>query len=916
MNYSRESNAKRRKNHNSAATKTKNKISIYIFRIIMAFVIVGGFALGGASIGAYFGIIEKAPVLGDIPAFEGSFTSIVYNSAGEEIDRLDAGESREYATMAQIPEAMKYAFIALEDERFYSHDGVDFKGFARGIYETLTSETPQGGSTITQQLIKNKLGIKRNTIETKLQEQYLAITYEKNLAEELGGSKEAAKEQILERYMNIVGLGSGQNGVQAAALFYFGKDVSELSIAECAAIAATTQSPEAKNPLKHPEANRKRQLVALDNMLEFGYITQKEYDEAVAEDVYSKIQEVTQISKDRPSFHSYFVDQVFDEVSKALQEKYNISPSEASYRIYNGGLKIYTTQDKAIQQIVDDAYMNEDLFSKKEFEIAITYEVEIRNTLTNKKKSFTETGNVKAWEDVDAFVKGKQDKLLGTDDEIVDDVTYAVPQPQSGMVVLDYRTGQVAAIAGGRGVKLTDRAFNRATNAERQPGSVFKILASYAPAIDLNLITPATVIDDVPFTLKGTNGAKDWTPRNWWGSSFRGLSTVRMGITQSMNIVTIKNMQNTGIEESFKYLKNFGFTTLVDSDKGLPTALGGITHGVTQLEVTAAFGSIANEGVLVKPVFFTGVLDHNGDVLLENVPETTTVLKKTSSFLLTSMMQDVVTRGTGGRAAFKNVKMPIAGKTGTTSGTNDLMFVGYTPYYAAGVYVGFDKPKEVKDTTTHLTIWNHVMEKIHQDLEYKEFVRPDGITTAKICTVSGKLAVDGLCDSDPRGNKTRTEYFAVGTVPTDYCDVHRRYKIDTVTGQAPTIDSLPEFVVEKVGIVRPIPYYGDATVEDRQYEVPASILGNQSAGGGGPLMPVTTPDVGSQDPIGPTLPDYINPALPSYTIPNYNDTFYTQPTPTPTPVTAPVTQQRPVTNGVTAPTAATGTPKPFGVDTP
>ena len=822
-NYSRRNNVNRRKQQHSQAKRVKNKTGIIIFRVLVAVLLIGGFGVAGALVGAYMGVIENAPKLGMITQeAEGPFSTIIYNAAtGRETDRLDGGENREWATKEEIPQYLKDAFVAIEDERFYTHDGVDMKGLLRALYQNLVSPQKQGASTITMQLIKNKLGLKRNTWDTKLQEQYLAIEFEKKLTEQLG-SKENAKAYILEQYMNAIGLGHGQVGVKAAARRYFDKEVSDLTLAECTAIAAITQNPTGYSPINFPEKHKKRQMVALDNMLEFGMITQAEYDMSVAEDIYSEISSVNQETLDAPSYHSYFNDAIIEQVITDLGKQYGYSRWEASNLIYTGGLSIYSTEDERIQKIVDDAFMNESLFPQTEFEIQVSYFLSVRNAITDKVTHYPEkTTTVQTYEEAEAFAEKTKDELLGQSDEIEGEALYAIPQPQAAMVIMDQATGQVKAIAGGRGAKVTNRGLNRATQSYRQPGSVFKILASFAPAIDMQLITPATVIDDVPFTI--TEWIPPYSPRNWYSSPpFRGLSTVRTAIKDSMNVATVKNMYNTGLDNCIQYLYNFGFTSLTSADHVYAAALGGIDKGISQVEVTAAYAAIANNGYYNRPVFYTQVLDHNGNVLLENIPEQRQILKQTSAYLLTDMMKDVITGGTGQKARFKEVRMPIAGKTGTTTATRDLTFVGYTPYYAAGIWMGYDMPKEMNYRTegTHSALWSYVMEQVHQGFEYKEFSRPDGIVTASVCMDSGLLAGE-LCSHDPRGSRVRTEIFAAGTQPTKYCEVHQQYEICAESKKIANEYCPEAFRQSIVGIVRPIPYEGDpALVGDTQYEIP------------------------------------------------------------------------------------------------
>ncbi len=349
------------------------------------------------------------------------------------------------------------------------------------------------------------------------------------------------------------------------------------------------------------------------------------------------------------------------------------------------------------------------------------------------------------------------------------------------MVIMDYKAGNVTALIGGRGEKAVNRGFNRATDSKRQPGSVFKVLAAYAPAIDTGVLMPGSVIVDEPLKIG------KYSPKNWYGESYRGPSTVRKGIEQSMNILAVKAMDKAGVDVAYQYLLNFGFTTL-EKDNHLSTALGGITYGVTQMEVTAAYAAIANGGKYYEPKLYTKVLDHDGNTILDTTTrEPKQVIKETTAYMLTDMMRDVITKGTGGAAKFKNISMPIAGKTGTTQEVKDLTFVGYTPYYVSGVWFGYDRyddivpnmmarvggKRVIPNDRYHLVLWRDVMEKIHKDLQKADFgPRQKGIIDVAICLDSGLLATDD-CKNDPRGDRVVVDMFLKGTEPKEYCDKHK-----------------------------------------------------------------------------------------------------------------------------------------------
>ena len=827
MDYSRSSNIKARREHASSQKKLQNKIGIIIFRVIIAIVLVGGFATMGAGVGLYLGIIENAPPV-EVTIRPNIYTSIIYDSTGTtEIDRLRGEENRIYVTSARIPKNLKNAFVAIEDERFYQHDGIDIQGIMRAavtMVETRFART-EGASTITQQLIKNNVNkLSYNTVTTKLQEQFMAVQFERELQKpENYKTKEAAKDHILEVYINTINLGHGYYGAQTAAKNYFNKDVSDLTLSECAVLASITQNPARYRPDTKPDQNRIRQEMVLDKMLELQMISQEEYDEAWNDNVYERISETEAFIEENTSVHSYFIDALVSQLSEDIQTKYKCGAAEASNIIYNNGLKIFATQDDRIQKIVDNAMLDDSYYPPELFEIDIQYLLSVTNSITGKETNYSRKKTVGSVEQVQPQIDEWKSEILKPNEKYSERI-FIIPQPQVGMAIMDYFTGQVKAIAGGRGNKTDNRTFNRAVDAVRQPGSVFKILASYAPALELGLIGPSSIIVDEPFSYQGHDF------NNWWGASYKGPQTVRAGIEQSMNILAVKNMVNTGIEESYKILERFHIKTLEPgayinggfyTDKSPSTALGGITHGITPLDMTAAFGAIANNGFYNKPIFYTKVLDHDGNEIINNEPQPEEILKKGTAYFLTDMMRGVITApaGTGRRAAFRNINIPIAGKTGTTSDSKDLTFVGYTPYYVAGIWTGYDQPREMETGNQgfHLELWRDIMEEIHKDFEYKDFDMPSNVEMVYICQDSGKLASD-FCWNDARGSRAKETPLLAGGSPSGYCDLHGIITIDTSTGMKATANC-PEYNTRTiVGIV-----VRDENLFDDSYQIPSSI---------------------------------------------------------------------------------------------
>ncbi len=783
MNYGKRGISKVQKSLTSKSIKFKKMFLVSVLKLILVGVMstmIVGICFG---IGAFKGILNSAPDVDPATVLPQGFATVVYDAKGNELTKLVAANSnRSYEEIDKIPKYLADAFVAVEDERFYEHNGIDIRGIIRAGFAALQNgELSQGASTITQQIIKNNVfddWVNEETmqkIKRKIQEQYLAIELEKKMS----------KEKILEIYMSTINLGQNTLGVKAAALRYFNKQPYQLTLSECAVIVATTSNPSKYNPISHPENNETRREIVLEKMKDQGYITQAEYDEAMADDVYSRILAVNEETVDK-SVYTYFVDEVTRQVLNDLMEIKGFNETQAHWLLFSGGLSIYTTQDPDIQAICDEVYENEENYPetiKWYLNYALTIEKangEKENHSTEMFKAFYKQQNPsfnllyatkdEAYQAIEAY---KHD-VMSDGDKVDGERITLTPQPQVSITVEDQSTGHIVAIVGGRGTKEASRTLNRASNTTRQPGSTFKVVSTYAPALDSAGLTLADVQNDAPFNYNSGRPVK-----NWWGNNYRGLLSLRYGIVQSANIVAVKTLTQISPQLGFDYLQNFGFSTLVDkrvekdgsivSDIGQPLALGGITDGVTNMELNAAYATIANQGTYVKPKFYTKIIDHDGNVLIDNTaPESTQVIKASTAWLLTSAMVDVVTSGTGGSVNFGN--MAIAGKTGTTSDYKDVWFSGYTPYYTATTWTGYDNNVSMKtsaEKNLSKTMWKKVMSKIHENLEYKSFPMANGIVTASICSKSGRLPIAGVCNGS-----VKTEYFAEGSVPTEYCDVH------------------------------------------------------------------------------------------------------------------------------------------------
>lgn len=783
MNFGYKEVAGKRRNMASKKRKRISSILVGSVKFLLYALVLVSIVVGFTGLGMMKGIIDNAPDVNTLNVTPTGYSTTVYDSDSNVVTTLlKSGSNRQEVSIDDIPECLQYAFIDIEDERFLEHNGIDIKGIIRAGFTAITTGSlSQGASTITQQLLKNNVfedGGRESTygalFKRKFQEQYLALELEKT----------TTKAYILQSYLNTINLGSNCLGVQSAAKRYFNKNASELNISESAVIAAITQNPSSFNPVTYPENNAKRRKKVLNNMLANSHITKEEYDAAMADDVYSRIQSVN-LETSTSSPYSYFVDELIDQILNDLMEQKGYTQTQAYNVLYSGGLSIYTTQDTTIQKICD-----EEVNDISNYPIGTTYSVSwawsikkadgtIQNysevDLDYYNRVLLENPNFKlifnTTEECDALIAAfKQEYLKEGEVEIDENIEYTI-QPQTSFTVMDQKTGYVKAIVGGRGEKKGSLTLNRATNTMRQPGSCFKVLSSYAPALDTAGYTLASTIVDEPF-----NDINGRPVSNWWKTGYRGISTLREGIRDSMNVVTVKLLTAITTQLGFDYLQQFGFTTLISSktlddgsvvsDINQSLALGGITYGVTNLELCAAYASIANGGVYTEPVLYTKVLDHNGKVILESTPSTHTVIKESTAWLLTSAMEDVVKSGTGTHCQVAG--MSVAGKTGTTSNDYDIWFSGYTPYLTATIWCGYDENATLRNTVYHEDMWSKIVTRIDEAKAYTEdlgFPMPDSVVSAKICTSSGKLAIDGVC---PATN----EFFAKGSLPKDQCDVH------------------------------------------------------------------------------------------------------------------------------------------------
>ncbi len=630
---------------------------------------------------------------------------------------ISTGTGSTWVEYEDIPTHLRDAFIAIEDKRFWDHDGVDWIGTSRAaITFFVPIGADRGGSTLTQQLVKNLTGDDDYSIQRKIQEIFRAL----NLEKELGGDKTV----IIEQYCNIVYFSQGAYGVQEAAKTYFGKDAKDMSLVECTALAAIVQNPSKWDPKLNPDNNQYRRRVILKEMLSQGLVTRAEYDEAYnAElDLYSWKQVDTEEKPKNSKYTSWYTDEVITEGVALLAKKYNVANNIAKSMFFRGGYQVITALDPEIQDIIE--------------------------------KYYEQTPN--------AYLKNSE-----------------VLNHEAAFIVIDPYTGQIKGLVGGRGEKTGSLVFNRATQAKRSPGSSMKPIASYSLAIEKGLINYSSVLDDTPYTISGRSG---W-PKNVNGR-YAGRETVENALAQSRNTIPVKLVSSLGINTVYDFLSDtLGLSTLVDgnkySDKNLSAlGLGGMTYGVTLREMTTAYSIFPSGGIFTDSSTIISILDSEGNVIVDNKPEHRIAIKEETAQTMVRLMKSVVNYGTAYSYTTKirKMKLDVAGKTGTTDNNFDKWFIGYSPYYVAGSWIGYDQNQDLGSTHGHITIWDAIMEEIHKTkftskgIELKTF-DSDLLISAQFCKDSGKLMTD-ICAADSRGSRASTGYFTKHTLPTEECDVH------------------------------------------------------------------------------------------------------------------------------------------------
>lgn len=762
--------------------KKKHKVLKTVLFVLLSIVMIGAFSMAGMVLA----IIKTAPALNVNDILSLSEPSSLFDDTGKFMDNVVTDEKRTIISSKDMPLNLKNAFVAIEDERFYSHNGLDFRRISGAMYHDVKSKltggsSVQGASTITQQLIKNRMFLQdsivnRLSYKRKIQEMYLATQLEKSIK----------KDTILEAYLNTIPLGGTANGVEAASYQYFTKSAKDLSLVECAFLAGLTQAPSKYCPLlspakENPSIYINRTKTVLSKMIENKFISKAQYDAAIKELDTKKIAFKFSYTTNNRLTYEWFDLPAIEKVREDFKSQYKYSDDEINKLLMNGGLKIYTTMDRSLQDaaqgIIDD----------------------------NK--------NYGA-----ASVKDK----------------FGIVQPQAAATIMDYHTGEVKVIIGGRGTQpprsYNRAAFNGSKEFLRPAGSSIKPLSVYSAAIDSRQATAASVIEDSPLPVeigsKYPENGQPWNPSNYESDSYGGYTTLRNALANSINLVAIKLEYQIGLTTGASYAEKFGLTLDNDDKTSLAAlSLGELHNGTNTTTMAAAYGTFGNNGQYSNPIMYTKVVDRSGMVLLENKYSAKKVLSPQAAYIMYDLLKGPTSYGTATNV--KNIlpNMPAAGKTGTSGDFKNFWFCGLTPYYSGSVWIGDDTPKRYGTASgmgsfTSSAIWAKIMAVANKDLEVKDIQRPAGIEDAAVCMDSGKLPSD-LCSKDQRGDRVHTEMFLTGTTPTEICDIHVEAKINSSNGKLATNDTPAIYLLSKIFIKRG--YIPSVTLKDSPYVLPLEL---------------------------------------------------------------------------------------------
>lgn len=756
-------------NSSKKSSSKKSKKSKKIFKWTILSIVFAFLAIAVIGVGYIVAVVKNTPPIDINEVVNVDQTLAAYDDNDKFIASLHGKEDYQKVSSEEIPKNLKNAIVAIEDERFYEHNGVDVRRILGAlandaVYLVTRKGGLQGASTLTQQLVKNTILTNKQTAERKISEIYLALELEKMLS----------KDEILTAYLNHFPVGGIAYGAKAGASMYFSKDVSDLNLIECAYLAGVTQAPTAysgynPNNQKDPSPYIKRTKSVLSKMLEHNYITKAEYDKAIKDLDNGKLK-FKRTKTDYRLPYEDFIYATVDQVKKDLKAKYKYSDEQVENLVSTGGLKVYTTMDRRIQDSTQ----------------------KILNNYSN----FNIPGTDKVNES-------------------------GIPLLQASATVTDYKTGKVLALVGGRGDQDA-QSLNRAYGSLRPTGSSSKPLTVYGPAIDSQKLTAASVIDDAPIP----KSVSSYNPTNS-PNQYYGLTTLRESLKRSSNVGATLTLLETGSDTALSYGQKFGLKyTEDDIKKKEPSvlALGQFPNdpkdpdgGNTYL-MSSAIGTFGNGGVYVKPRLYTKVIDNNGNVLLDNEIQEEKILSKQAAYIVYDMLKGPI-QYNAQRAQFGS--MPVAGKTGTTSYNKDYWFAGLTPNLSAAVWVGYDKNNSIKgggSGTTASNLWGKIMKVANEGLSTKDIEKPDGIVEVAVCKDSGKLPTD-LCKNDPRGNRIYTEMFIEGTEPKQPCETHVAASVNTLNGKLATSSTPSGLVAQRIFIKK---LYPNSKTEDYKYVYPTS----------------------------------------------------------------------------------------------
>lgn len=747
------------KNAKKKLKKKPSKIKRF-FKYFFLTILIMGLLIGVIGVGYIFAVIKTTPSLDVNAIYNLNQPSMIFDDKGEFIDDLPSTEIRYVISYDEMPQNLINAYISIEDERFMTHKGIDVKRIlgaaARDVMVILGKQSGiHGASTITQQLIKNTIlateasseSTPLDRINRKIKEIYLALQLE----------QEVSKEEIIRSYLNTIPLSGHIYGVEAASRYFFGKNAKDLTLLECAYIAGITQAPTTYSAYNtgssnYPNGYIKRTQTVLSKMLELGYISQEDFDTAYAEAgenafAFSKLDTDYRVNQE------WFVYPAIDQVKDDLKEKYKYTDEEVEKLLVNGGLKIYTTMNTEMQNSVQS----------------------ILNDRTN----------------------------LQVDNTSVDNVNdYGVPLLQASATVIDYKTGQVKVLIGGRGDQPAT-SLNRAYDDLKSIGSTTKPLTIYGPAIDTKLITAGTPLDDTSVSseiIKKYNFG-NINPSNANGS-MAGYVTAREALTYSKNLTSIKTVDMLGLDTAIEYGERAGLKYDKLSHTMSALALGQFEQPTNNRDggnttiLASAYGSFGNNGVRYEPALYTRVEDATGNILLEKEPKGINLFSPQTAYILYDIL-----KGSSTKAQFNDI--PVAGKTGTTDKSDNYWFAGLTPYYSGSVWIGYDYPQKMSGGSgSAASLFGKVMAAVHSGLEYKDIEAPSGLVQAKVCKDSGKSPTD-LCYHDQRGNRVKTEYFIEGTEPKAVCDVHVKVAVNSSNNKLANDNTPANLLAEKVFIKKP-----------------------------------------------------------------------------------------------------------------